>query len=129
MAGNLLDNELKVESLWDKDFIEGVCGERFRILNESGDYNLSYVLVRNRVLRHKHERRDETYFILEGEGILKTEEGREMHVKKNNMFNVLRGTFHSLERTSSIPLAVMMISSPRYDVFDVVYPNYSEKHK
>jgi|SRR3989344_7081420 len=129
MAGSLLDNRGRIESLWDKDFIEGVCGEKFRILNESGDYHLSYVIVRNKVLRHKHERRDETYFILDGEGLLEMEEGEKIGIGKNSIFNIPKGTFHSLERISGIPLAVMMISCPRYDVFDVVYPNYSEKHK
>ena len=33
MAGSLLDNRGRIESLWDKDFIEGVCGEKFRILS------------------------------------------------------------------------------------------------
>lgn len=114
---------MNVESLWDKDFIEGVCGERLRILNESEDYHLSYVLVGNKVRRHKHERRDEICFVLGGEGFLELEGDREIYVGKGNIFNIPRGTFHSLERTSGMPLAVIMISIPRYDVSDAVYHN------
>lgn len=113
---------MDIKSLWDADFKKGVCGERFRILNELQDYNLFYVVIGSNVRKHKHERRDERCFVVDGEGILEVEKSRELYVKKGDLFEIPRGTFHSLERASGVPLAIIVVSSLEYDVSDVVYP-------
>lgn len=45
---------------------------------------------------HMHDNTDELYLILKGEGIV-TINGREYPAKKNDVFHILAGTWHSLE--------------------------------
>lgn len=110
-----------VESLWDKEFFNGANGERMRILHQGEDYCLFYFIISGRVINHKHEKRNENYLVVDGEGILKVEGNKDLIVRKNHQFNIPSGVFHSLERISGKPFELIVGVEREYDPSDIVY--------
>lgn len=77
------------------------------------------IFVKKEVKAHKHVTHSEHVYILDGEGEM-TLGDKKMKVKKGDMVFIPKGTVHSLEVTSSIPLKVLSVQAPLFDGKDRV---------
>ena len=75
------------------------------------------IWIKKEVKLHKHASHTEQVMVLEGEGKMQLN-GKETLISKGSIINIPKGTPHKVTVTSTIPLKVISIQSPRFDGTD-----------
>jgi len=78
------------------------------------------IFIKKEVKKHRHISHTENVFILEGEGEMLLGD-KTFKVKKGDMIFIPINTVHSLKVTTSIPLKVLSVQSPRFDGKDRIF--------
>ncbi|MCG8576449.1 MAG: cupin domain-containing protein [Flavobacteriales bacterium] len=80
----------------------------------SDDFQSSFVIwIKKEVKLHKHTHHTENIYVIEGKGEMRI--GKETYqVKKGDYFNIPKNTPHALKVTSSKPMKVLSIQSPKF---------------
>ena|ERR1043165_4998695 len=87
----------------------------------SDSLSSSFVIyVKKEVKKHTHSEHTENVYILEGEGEMLLG-GKTFNVKKGDMLFIPMGTPHALKVTSSKPVKVLSIQSPKFDGKDRIF--------
>ncbi|MDO8508983.1 MAG: cupin domain-containing protein [Nanoarchaeota archaeon] len=94
-----------------------LCG-RIQGLYDSQNISIAYVKIEENAISHKHDKMEEVYYILKGEGIIQIgKERRKIGV--DDVISIPKGEYHHLENTSKEPLELIVVTHPRYDSTDV----------
>lgn len=78
------------------------------------------IFIKKEVKKHKHATHTENVYILDGEGEMLLGD-KTFKVKKGDIIFIPMNTVHSLKVTSSIPVKVLSVQSPRFDVKDRIF--------
>lgn len=78
------------------------------------------IFIKKEVKKHKHVSHTENVYILDGEGEMLLGD-KSFKVKKGDMIFIPMNTVHSLKVTSSIPVKVLSVQSPRFDGKDRIF--------
>lgn len=78
------------------------------------------IFIKKEVKKHKHASHTENVYILEGEGEMLLGD-KIFKVKKGDIIFIPMNTIHSLKVTSSTPVKVLSIQSPRFDGKDRLF--------
>jgi mannose-6-phosphate isomerase-like protein (cupin superfamily) len=78
------------------------------------------IFIKKEVRKHKHLTHTENVVILEGEGEMLLGD-RTIKVKKGDIVFIPMNTPHSLKVTSSTPVKVLSIQSPKFDGKDRIF--------
>lgn len=132
LCGDIMANELKpsVFNVYDLGGVPNVCEQILREVLRLPLTSMAHVTMnkRNASLLHNHKIMEESYFILEGEGILhKGDEAIE--VTKGAFLSISKGVFHKLRNIGAGDLEHLIFAYPPFnpaDVFlitdDKIYP-------
>ena len=88
--------------------------------NEYASYY--YIWIKQSVASHKHVNHTESISVIDGEGVM-TIDGKNFHIQKGDFFVIPKNTFHSLKVTSSDPIKVISIQTPKFNAEDRVFEN------
>ena len=78
------------------------------------------IFIKKEVKKHKHATHTENVYILDGEGEMLLGD-KSFKVKKGDMIFIPMNTVHSLKVTSSVPVKVLSVQSPRFDGKDRIF--------
>ena len=78
------------------------------------------IFIKKEVKKHKHATHTENVYILDGEGQMLLGD-KTFEVKKGDIIFIPMNTVHSLKVTSSIPVKVLSVQSPRFDGKDRIF--------
>lgn len=78
------------------------------------------IFIKKEVKKHKHATHTENVYILDGEGEILLGD-KTFKVKKGDIIFIPMNTVHSLKVTSSIPVKVLSVQSPRFDGKDRIF--------
>lgn len=78
------------------------------------------IFIKKEVKKHKHATHTENVYILDGEGEMLLGD-KTFKVKKGDIIFIPMNTVHSLKVTSSIPVKVLSVQSPRFDGKDRIF--------
>ena len=78
------------------------------------------IFIKKEVKKHKHATHTENVYILDGEGEMLLGD-KTFKVKKGDMIFISMNTVHSLKVTSSVPVKVLSVQSPRFDGKDRIF--------
>jgi mannose-6-phosphate isomerase-like protein (cupin superfamily) len=78
------------------------------------------IFIKKEVKKHKHVAHTENVYILDGEGEMLLGD-KTFKVKKGDIIFIPMNTVHALKVTSSIPVKVLSVQSPRFDGKDRIY--------
>ena len=78
------------------------------------------IWIKQSVASHKHVNHTESILVIDGEGVM-TINGESFHIQKGDFFVIPKNTFHSLKVTSSDPIKVISIQTPKFNVEDRVF--------
>lgn len=102
---------------------KGICGDVIKLINpdNSGAQTLSCVIVTLRPSAesetHYHKRREEIYYVLEGEGLLIVDSNKYDITKGMTAF-IPPGTSHKVINKGTKPLRLFVVGSPPYSPAD-----------
>ena len=100
------------------EFVNDTCG-KIQELYTSDSLSIAYVIVTGRARSHKHNVMEEVYYVEKGRGNLFVE--KTCHeIIPGDVIPIPKDKFHHLEKTSEEPLEVLVITSPKYDLADVI---------
>ena len=68
---------------------------------------------------HKHEKMEEIYYIVKGAGKMKIGEST-YDVTEGHMIPIPKNVFHSLTKTSTEPVELLVITYPKFNPSDVI---------
>lgn len=78
------------------------------------------IFIKKEVKKHKHATHTENVYILDGEGEMLLGD-KTFKVKKGDIIFIPMNTVHALKVTSSIPVKVLSVQSPRFDGKDRIF--------
>lgn len=78
------------------------------------------IFIKKEVKKHKHATHTENVYILDGEGEMLLGD-KIFKVKKGDIIFIPMNTVHSLKVTSSTPVKVLSVQSPRFDGKDRIF--------
>ncbi len=95
------------------------CG---KVVQLSDDEHCSsfFICIPEKVRKHKHEHHTEHVYVLEGEAEMILGD-KKLKIKKGDFFIIPQGTPHAAVVTSSTPLKIISIQSPKFDGSDRVW--------
>lgn len=78
------------------------------------DYRISTYAPMAYVARHVHQRQEQVYHVLEGEGLMEID-GEKRVVRRHDVIFIAPGTWHGIENTGLGPLTFIVVTSPITD--------------
>jgi len=114
--------------LWCCSFCHGQNNQSLDTVKAYGNYENIYnrpiysdslsssfvIFIKKEVKSHKHVTHTEHMYILDGTGEM-TLGKKKFPVKKGDMIFIPKNTFHSLKVSSSSPVKVLSVQSPKFD--------------
>ena len=78
------------------------------------------IFVKTEVKEHKHANHSENVVVIDGEATMKID-GKSFKIKKGDMINIPKNSWHYVKVTSKTPLKVLSIQSPNFDGKDRIF--------
>ncbi len=78
------------------------------------------IFIKKEVKEHKHVTHTEHIMVLDGEANM-TLDTKSFKIKKGDVIFVPKGTWHSVQVTSKVPLKVISVQSPNFDGKDRIF--------
>lgn len=97
---------------------EGPCG-LLRELYNSENLSIAHLIVLGEARKHMHKKMEEVYYIEKGVGKLVID-GKVLDIRRGDVVSIPKNTWHHLKKSGERPLEVLVITSPRFDLNDVI---------
>ena len=108
---------MKIVNMKDLEVVKG-CG-RLKELYSSKNLNLAYTIIEEGFKEHKHEKKEEVYFVVKGKGKIKI--GDEIaDIKEGDVVEIPIGKYHSIISVEET-IELMAVTHPGHDESDVFY--------
>lgn len=109
---------MKVINKKDLKAIKNICGDIWE-MGGTQNVSLAHVEITNKTKPHWHEKTDELYYILKGQGLMRVGK-EEKQVEKGDLVIISRGEVHMIEKISEKSLEILAITSPKYNPEDEI---------
>lgn len=86
--------------------------------NEYASYYL--IWIKQHVKSHKHIEHAESITVISGSGLM-TVGDKQFEINAGDFFVIPKDTFHSLEVTSDVPIKVLSVQMPKFNIEDRVF--------
>ncbi len=98
--------------------IEDACGKLQELYN-SDNLSLSYSVITDNSIPHKHKKMEEVYFIIRGKANLKI--GKEIFtIEKGDIFSIPKNEYHSIQDVKRT-IELVVVTNPKFDPSDLIY--------
>ena len=98
--------------------INDTCGI-IQQLFDSDNLTVSYAIITGKAKSHLHRRTQEVYYIEKGRGNLFVGSDQ-FKVSAGDVIPLPKHVYHHLEKISTEPLELLVVTHPRYDPSDVI---------
>jgi mannose-6-phosphate isomerase-like protein (cupin superfamily) len=98
--------------------IKGDCGDIWE-MDGTDNASVAYVKITDKFKPHLHQKTEEIYYILQGRGLMTIEDEQE-EVQAGDLIPIPKNKFHTIEKIGEDPLELLAITTPRYDLEDVI---------
>ena len=98
--------------------INDVCGKIEEMYN-SDNLSLSVATITGKSEPHKHEKTEEVYFILKGQGTIYID-GESKEIGEGDLIPIPKNKFHHIEMVDNKTIELFVITHPKFDASDVL---------
>ena len=80
---------------------------------------MSYSVITNSSIPHKHKKTEEIYFIIKGKANLKI--GKEIFtIKQGDAFSIPKNEYHNIQDVEKV-IELVVITNPKFDPSDLIH--------
>ena len=109
---------MKKLNIQDAESHGDLCGG-IQDLYNSDNLSIAYVTNNGKAKSHMHKKLEEVYYITKGLGKI-TIGNDTFDIKPGDIIPIPKNTFHHLEKTSEVPVELLVVTYPKFDLNDVI---------
>lgn len=103
---------MKIRNRKNIPYIDDNCG-KIQEMHDSKNLSVSYAIITGKAISHTHKIMEEVYYIVKGNGRMFIGKER-FDVGPGDIIPIPKNVYHHIEKTSSTPVEIVVVTHPKY---------------